>query len=162
MKLVMSKYWWLVLLGLVLVGLGVVGVVYYYRLTQVEPAGGQRSRTSPTLSDQSRLPKELASAFDPTVNTPVFKVITADRKQKTLKLKMVFPREYQSAEISSAITCDEADIKVERDGQAVGAGSAALFNTIEENFSVEAKLFRGLCRDSTCQEISKQCVLFLM
>lgn len=75
----MPKYWWLVFLGLFVVGLGVVAVGYYYRLTIFESAGALPGNDNSTISEHSRLPRELTSEFDPTVNTPVFKAV-ADKE----------------------------------------------------------------------------------
>jgi hypothetical protein len=108
----------------------------------------------------SGLPDELSNDFDPTTNTPVFKILAVEPNQRSLRFKMVFPAGYLQEEIISTLSCSEEDMRVEKGGVVMATGSQAFFEFIGDNIE-ESLTMRGLCRDFSCKEISKQCVLYL-
>lgn len=134
-------------LCLVLVG----EISLYFRgsknTVKVDVAGfiNPTAKISPATS--SILPRELVENFDPTVNTPIFKIISVDEAKKTIKLRVIFPENYAIKEVTSKISCKNTDID-------------NLLTEIKNNLNEKA-IFSGLCADRTCKVITDGCVVNL-
>jgi hypothetical protein len=152
----MVKSWTLIVLILVFVGLG---GAFFYLSGKINNRSEPVESISPTPTAVA-LPDQLTKNFDPTKNTPVFTIVDEDVSRKILRLKMVFPERLVLDSIDSVIACEENDIKIVRGEEQVGTGSEAFFAAIAEN-SKQSMTLSGLCSDSSCKEINRQCILYL-
>jgi len=108
------------------------------------------------------LPAELSTDFDPSKNTPIFVIESADAALGILNLKFVFPHTWEGRKVTSRITCKDGDIKItyqnNSNSRKEDVTKEALINKVQET-SNKSMLFSGLCSDSTCMEINKDCLL---
>lgn len=106
-------------------------------------------------------PEELSTKFDPTKNTPMFVIESADATLGTLKLKFVFPHTWEGRRVTSRIICKDGDIKIVSPTNSIGENVTidTLINKIQETSS-ELMIFSGRCTDNTCAEINKDCQLY--
>jgi hypothetical protein len=149
---------WIFSLGLVVVIALAGWVVWRWEINNIQ---NNLTSTEPRVTtNTSTLPLELTKNFNPTINTPVFAIVSADKSQKTLRLKMVFPEGYLREEVTSVIACKEPDIKVSKNGKDVAVGSAAFFKAIDENPKGSLTLM-GICSDTLCKEMNQRCVLYV-
>ena len=113
----MAKRWVFLLLLILAIALaGWVG--WRWEINKIKNTSTPTESTVTT--ETSTLPLELTKNFDPTINTPVFAVVSANNSQKTLRLKMVFPEGYLKEDITSVIACAEPDIKIMKEEKEVG------------------------------------------
>jgi len=108
------------------------------------------------------LPEELSTKFDPTENTPMFVIESVDATLGVLELKFVFPHTWEGRRVTSRIICKDGDIKIVSPTNSIGENVTidTLINKIQETPS-ELMIFSGLCSDSTCREINKDCQLYV-
>ena len=143
----MVKNWVLITLTLLSI---VLSAAFFYLTRKVNNTKELSSGYSP--------PDELGKNFDPTVNAPVFRVLEEDSSRNLLKLKMIFPEGFLREDITASLACEEQDIKIIKEGIGVGTGSEVFFAAFVEN-SKETTSLQGLCSDSSCKELIKQCIL---
>lgn len=125
----------------------------------------QKKQNTSTETGQSQalgLPEELSVNFDPTKNTPIFVIESADAALGTLKLKFVFPHTWEGRRVTSRIACKDGEIKIVYPADSAGEEVMieALIKKVQETPS-ELMIFSGRCSDNTCREINKDCQLFV-
>lgn len=148
----MNKKWLFIIIIISILGLVLVGLVFiYFRNREI-------TRNKPEAETILTLPEELSTNFDPTINTPMFEITSANENEKTLDLVMIFPENRIPKEITSKISCQESDIKILKNGSEIGTGIISLFTVINENLNRQMT-FSGFCSDTTCNEIDRQCQL---
>lgn len=148
----MDKKWLFFAVFLGILGLASAGLVFiHFRNKEIV-------RNKPNIETALTLPDELSANFDPTQNTPIFKITSANKDEKTLVLEIIFPENKTSKEVTSLISCQEADIQILKNGSQIGAGIESFFGAINEN-PKERMTFSGYCGDKTCDEINRQCLL---
>lgn len=147
-----GKKWLFIVIILSILSLVLVGLVFtYFRNREI-------TRNKPKEEIILTLPKELSTDFDPTINTPIFKIVSANQNENTLDLEMIFPENKILKVITSLVTCQDSDIQILKNGSKIGIGIVSLFTNINEN-SKDQMTFSGYCSDATCKEINKQCLL---
>jgi len=130
---------------------------------EVENQGGNKQEISAENSSPQPqdLPLELTTQFDPSVNSAVFVVLSANTENKTVNLKIVWPETWEGREFASKISCD--DISFHSKGEEKKVNNKEFFVELSELLSKRnsdsSVFFFGICNDSTCREIYKDCVL---
>jgi len=128
------------------------------------------SQSEESTLEPGGLPLELTTDFDPSVNSAVFDVLTADIEAEALDIKVVWPQTWEGKEFRSKIGCDE--ISYSSGGEKKKINKTEFFAEIADIFSKrnsdnksgktsEPVLFQGICTDPNCQEINKDCFLIL-
>lgn len=146
----MLRNWFVGIFIFVFIGLGATTLTYFYLI----------NKNNEKNKEVFYLPQELTETFDPTINTPIFEIVSIDENKKTLGLVMIFPENYDPKEITSLISCQEQDIKILRNEKEVGEGLVSFFIEVKKGLGTPMTL-SGLCSDQTCNEINKQCQLNL-
>lgn len=110
------------------------------------------------------LPEELGLYFDESVDPAVFNIFTSDVEDKTLNLNYVWPAIYadNKRKVVSKITCKDDDIKLttRSNETPVNISLDTLFKEVQNNPS-EYMIFSGICKNTSCDEIYKNCKLHL-
>lgn len=110
------------------------------------------------------LPDELTSGFNPTENTPVFRIESIEKENKTLNMKFVYPKSLEGTSTKALIKCDDGvKILTSVQGKDVTeeiVSSDILFSKLQ-SINFDNSIFRGLCSDIKCIMINKSCELSL-
>lgn len=109
-------------------------------------------------------PAELSDNFDPTINSPVFKIESINAGKKSLGLKFVYPPSLEGTSVAaSLITCKDDDVKINtnitKDGSSEEPVPLDTFFARLQNLSLDGVLFSGICADTACNEVNKSCKL---
>lgn len=152
----------LIVLGFLI--LVVSGEIFlYFRNSQIYLSKQKVVPTSSPVAKSLNLPTELSTDFDPTQNSPVFKIESVDAGNKVLGLKIVWPKILEGTNVKSSITCKDDDIKIltniTKDGADEEPVTINIFFTRLQSSSLSNVLFSGLCSDTKCIEINKSCKL---
>ena len=149
----MLKKWILIVFVFILLGISATIITFLYLTKQNE------KKYSPQ-SSKNTLPDELTYKFDPTVNAPIFKIISVNENVNLLDLNLIFPENANPKQVTSLISCTDGDIKIVNKGIKTNSDIITLFEEIKKGL-MGIITISGICKDLTCQEIYKNCILNL-
>lgn len=149
----------------VLAGLGIYALLKKY----------SRERYTVRLTDQdlfesgainNKLPAELESNFDPTVNGVRFGVLNVSKTDNKFVLKPLWPRIFVESisEIETKILCEAGDIRVyDNLNKDVGKiTTLEKFLGIARNTSIDSMIIGGVCDQKSCFNLVGKCELFVL
>ena len=106
-------------------------------------------------------PIELAGQFDPTQNTRVFKVESVNESERKISMEVVYPQSLVTTKVVSLINCPKDDIKITESGGSPKKATLAAVLERAKVAGVGQAMFSGLCSDTTCETIIRECQLIV-
>lgn len=163
----MRKFW-LILLLLVFVTLGVGAYFYWPYITryshEVTRGVGSRSVDNPSVVIDPNLkpPVELVAEFDFAATESIFTVDGVDLSNQKINMTFVYPQIMEKYEVDARIMCGSGDVIIKEDSSASVkfVNSEELLQLIHNDPDHEY-LFSGICDSRHCNTITEKCTLYI-